>query len=82
VFKGDIMNPIKTIFVQLFALALVFNRQVAAARDRNEIDKIKILEKIEENSANSTGRMLVRYLERTNGRILGLDSAARIFKGK
>ena len=53
------MNPIKTIFVQLFALALVFNRQVAAARDRNEIEKIKILEKIEENGANSTGRMLV-----------------------
>ena len=53
------MNPMKTIFVQLFALALVFNRQVAAARDRNEIEKIKILEKIEENSANSTGRMLV-----------------------
>ena len=58
------MNPIKTIFVQLFALALVFNRQVAAARDRNEIDKIKILEKIEENSANSTGRMLVSIYQK------------------
>ena len=51
------MNPIKTIYVQLFALALVFNRQVAAARDRNEIEKIKILEKIEENEGG--GRQLL-----------------------